>query len=71
MSNAEPQTFAFQKLCGFSPFPKPRTAESEVRRLCATCFVEAVLDGAPLLSSGATALWTDWVTAQAVASAAK
>jgi len=31
-------------------------------------FVDAVLDGAPLLSSGGTALWTDWVTAQAVKS---
>ena len=38
---------------------------------CIRNFVEAVLDGAPLLSSGATALWTDWVTQQAVASAAK
>jgi len=25
-------------------------------------FVEAVLDGAPLLSSGESAIWTDWVT---------
>ena len=33
---------------------------------CVKNFVNAVLDGAPLLSSGATALWTDWVTAQAV-----
>jgi 1,5-anhydro-D-fructose reductase (1,5-anhydro-D-mannitol-forming) len=31
-------------------------------------FVDAALEGAPLLSSGDTALWTDWVTAQAVAS---
>ena len=30
-------------------------------------FVDAVLDGTPLLSTGATALWTDWVTEQAVA----
>ncbi len=30
-------------------------------------FVDAVLDGAPLASSGETALATDWVTAQAVA----
>ena len=33
---------------------------------CVKSFVNAVLDGAPLLSSGVTALWTDWVTAQAV-----
>lgn len=33
---------------------------------CVKNFVEAVLDGTPLLSSGGTALWTDWVTAQAV-----
>ena len=36
---------------------------------CIKNFVDAVLDGAPLLSSGASALWTDWVTQQAVASA--
>lgn len=35
---------------------------------CIRNFVEAVLDGAPLLSSGASALWTDWVTQQAVES---
>ncbi|MBZ5561379.1 MAG: Gfo/Idh/MocA family oxidoreductase [Acidobacteriia bacterium] len=35
---------------------------------CIKNFVDAVLDGAPLLSSGATALWTDWVTQQAVTS---
>ena len=34
---------------------------------CIQNFVHAVLDGEPLLSSGATALWTDWVTAQALA----
>ena len=34
---------------------------------CVKNFVDAALDGAPLLSSGDTALWTDWVTAQAVA----
>lgn len=33
---------------------------------CVKNFVNAVLDGAPLLSSGGTALWVDWVTAQAV-----
>jgi 1,5-anhydro-D-fructose reductase (1,5-anhydro-D-mannitol-forming) len=31
-------------------------------------FVDAVLDESPLVSSGDTALWTDWVTARAVAS---
>ena len=35
---------------------------------CVKNFVDAVLDGAPLLSSGGTALWVDWVTAQAVKS---
>jgi predicted dehydrogenase len=35
---------------------------------CVRNFVDAVLDGAPLLSSGDTAIWTDWVTAQARAS---
>ena len=30
-------------------------------------FVSAVLDGAELRSSGATAAWTDWVTARAIA----
>ena len=35
---------------------------------CVKNFVDAVLDTALLLSSGGTALWTDWVTAQAVAS---
>lgn len=33
---------------------------------CVENFVEAVLDGTPLLSSGQTALWTDWVTERAV-----
>ena len=33
---------------------------------CVENFVEAVLDGKPLLSSGQTALWTDWVTERAV-----
>lgn len=34
---------------------------------CVKNFVDAVLDRAPLLSSGDTALWTDWVTAQVLA----
>jgi predicted dehydrogenase len=37
---------------------------------CVENFVSAVLEGAPLFSSGETALWTDWVTEQAMASAA-
>jgi 1,5-anhydro-D-fructose reductase (1,5-anhydro-D-mannitol-forming) len=32
---------------------------------CIQNFTAAVLDGAELLSSGATAQWTDWITAQA------
>jgi len=43
-------------------------AHSNVHYPCVRNFVDAVLDGAPLLSSGETALWTDWVTSQAVAS---
>lgn len=39
---------------------------SNVHYPCVKNFVNAVLDGAPLLSSGGTALWADWVTAQAV-----
>jgi predicted dehydrogenase len=34
---------------------------------CLENFVDAVLDGAPLRSSGATALVTDWVTGQVIA----
>ncbi|HWR53525.1 MAG TPA: Gfo/Idh/MocA family oxidoreductase [Bryobacteraceae bacterium] len=33
---------------------------------CIENFVSAVLDGVPLASSGETALWTDWVTEQAM-----
>jgi len=33
---------------------------------CVQNYVNAVLDGTPLLSSGAAALWTDWVTEQAM-----
>lgn len=43
-------------------------AHSNVHYPCVKNFVDAVLDGAALLSSGDTALWTDWVTDQAVAS---
>ena len=35
---------------------------------CIKNFVDAVLEGQPLLSSGATALWTDWVTEKALLS---
>jgi len=38
---------------------------------CIENFVAAVLDGAPLLSTGESALWTDWVTEQALASSAR
>jgi len=33
---------------------------------CVHNFVEAVLDGAPLASSGESAMWTDWVTEEAL-----
>jgi predicted dehydrogenase len=36
---------------------------------CIKNFVDAVLDGAPLLSSGESALWTDWITQKAMESA--
>ena len=38
---------------------------------CIENYVAAVLDGAPLISSGESALRTDWVTGQAVASSAQ
>ncbi len=38
---------------------------------CIENFVAAVLDGAPLVASGESSLWTDWVTEQAVASSAQ
>lgn len=34
---------------------------------CIANFVAAVLDSAPLIASGESSLWTDWVTEQAVA----
>lgn len=43
-------------------------ADANVHYPCVKNFVDAVLDGTPLLSSGDTARRTDWVTAQAVAS---
>jgi hypothetical protein len=33
---------------------------------CIENYVAAVLDGAPLLASGESSLWTDWVTEQVV-----
>jgi 1,5-anhydro-D-fructose reductase (1,5-anhydro-D-mannitol-forming) len=36
---------------------------------CVRNFVDNLLDGVPLLSSGETALWTDWVTQKALESA--
>ncbi len=41
-------------------------AHENLHSPCIENFVEAVLDGKPLLSSGQTALWTDWVTERAV-----
>ncbi|MBI1941306.1 MAG: Gfo/Idh/MocA family oxidoreductase [Acidobacteria bacterium] len=35
---------------------------------CIENFVDAVLDGAPLLASGASSIWTDWVTQKAIES---
>ncbi|MDE3179864.1 MAG: Gfo/Idh/MocA family oxidoreductase [Acidobacteriota bacterium] len=43
-------------------------AYANVHYPCVRNFVDAALDGAPLLSSGETALWTDWVTERAMAS---
>ncbi len=38
---------------------------------CLKNFIEAVADGRSLLSSGATALWTDWVTERAITTGKK
>jgi 1,5-anhydro-D-fructose reductase (1,5-anhydro-D-mannitol-forming) len=43
-------------------------AHSNLHYPCIKNFVDAVLDGAELLSTGNTAFWTDWVTAQAIRS---
>jgi 1,5-anhydro-D-fructose reductase (1,5-anhydro-D-mannitol-forming) len=43
-------------------------AHDNIHFPCLQNFVEAVLDGAPLLSSGESAIWTDWVTGQAIES---
>src|SRR5207244_2325400 len=43
-------------------------ADSNIHFPCVKNFVDSVLDGVPLLSSGETALWTDWVTQKAMES---
>ena len=43
--------------------------DANVHFPCVKNFVASVLDGKPLLSSGETALWTDWVTQKALESA--
>jgi 1,5-anhydro-D-fructose reductase (1,5-anhydro-D-mannitol-forming) len=40
--------------------------DSNLHYPCITNFVNAVLEGQPLLSSGVTAIWTDWVTEKAI-----
>jgi len=40
-------------------------AHENIHFPCIQNFVNAVLDGAPLISSGESAIWTDWVTEQA------
>jgi 1,5-anhydro-D-fructose reductase (1,5-anhydro-D-mannitol-forming) len=42
---------------------------SNIHFPCVKNFVDSVLDGVPLVSSGESALWTDWITAEAVADA--
>jgi len=41
--------------------------DSNLHYPCVKNFVDVLLEGKPLLSTGATALWTDWVTEKAVA----
>jgi predicted dehydrogenase len=41
-------------------------ADSNVHLPCVRNFTEAVLDGSPLLASGESSKWTDWVTQKAV-----
>jgi predicted dehydrogenase len=43
-------------------------AHSNLHYPCIKNFVDAVLEDQPLLSSGATAVWTDWVTEKALMS---
>jgi len=42
-------------------------AHPNIHYPCIKNFVDAILDDQPLLSSGATAVWTDWVTEKALA----
>ena len=49
---------------GREEIPAPQNLHSP----CVENFVSAVLDGAPLVSSGKTAIVTDWVTEQVIAS---
>jgi predicted dehydrogenase len=49
--------------CGQENLP----AHSNVHYPCIKNFVDALFEGKPLLSSGATAVWTDWVTERALA----
>jgi len=44
--------------------------DSNIHFPCVKNFVDSVLDGVPLLSSGETALWTDWVTQKTLESGA-
>lgn len=53
--------------CGREDLP----THPNVHYPCVRNFVDAVLEGKPLLSSGATAVWTDWVTEKAMASASE
>jgi 1,5-anhydro-D-fructose reductase (1,5-anhydro-D-mannitol-forming) len=43
---------------------------SNIHFPCVRNFADAVLDGAPLVSTGETAIWTDWITQKAVESSA-
>jgi len=45
-------------------------AHANLHYPCIENFTAAVLDGAPLLASGESSIWTDWVTEQARASGA-
>jgi predicted dehydrogenase len=47
---------------------KDLPAHSNLHYPCIENFVDAVLEGKPVLSSGANALWTDWVTEKALSS---
>ncbi len=47
---------------------EPLPVHANIHYPCIENFVDAALDGAPLLSSGVSASWTDWATAEAVGS---